>query len=442
MAICCMAGDLAPAAARPWLRWSMRLGLAGLSFVLALAVGEGIARVAARAAGEPHDAWRARAEVWDAVHGMGADLSAGRVVIPSEQGTSRVMLHPYLGFDGASGLEQVEADLARAHTPERAREFQVLLLGGSVASITAMESEPLWLARLRADPRLAERDVRLLVYARGAFKQPQQVNLLTYLLALGIVPDAVVNIDGYNELAMNADAFPRGLHPIQPQIAFWGSVLASVASSDSAADRLRGEAIALLQRGRRVTDVFEGLRLHHSALACWAMRAWGSRLRAELFEVQTRYAERLTAVGQGADPGATRVFRGPRLPDGERPLDACVRSWSESSRNLRALCESRGIPYLHLLQPTLHDEGSKPLTDEERASCALSAGSTAMVRQGYPLLRERGQGLAAEGEHFVDASRLFAEERETLYYDACHFKGRGTDLLATLAAEELLALLP
>ena len=30
------------------------------------------------------------------------------------------------------------------------------------------------------------------------------------------------------------------------------------------------------------------------------------------------------------------------------------------------LCEPRGILYLHVLQPTLHDPGSKPITPEEQ----------------------------------------------------------------------------
>ena len=133
---------------------------------------------------------------------------------------------------------------------------------------------------------------------------------------------------------------------------------------------------------------------------------------------------------------------GPRLPEGLSLLESAANVWYESSRILRAICDARGIPYVHVLQPTLHDEGSKPLTDEERGSATLVESMRVAVRDGYPLLRERGFALAAEGERFVDASRLFAGVAETLYYDACHFRAPGTDMLAREAAHALLLELP
>ncbi|HVS18027.1 MAG TPA: hypothetical protein VMT18_05460 [Planctomycetota bacterium] len=95
-----------------------------------------------------------------------------------------------------------------------------------------------------------------------------------------------------------------------------------------------------------------------------------------------------------------------------------------------------------MLQPTLHDEGSKPLTEEERSSGTLVEPMRLAVRDGYPLLRERGARLAADGERFVDASLIFADFAPTLYYDACHFRSPGTEMLARTAAQALLAALP
>ncbi|MEO0653147.1 MAG: hypothetical protein AAFZ65_20895 [Planctomycetota bacterium] len=52
------------------------------------------------------------------------------------------------------------------------------------------------------------------------------------------------------------------------------------------------------------------------------------------------------------------------------------------------------------------------------------------VVEGYPRLREAGAALAAEGIAFFDASRVFAEVQETLYFDSCHFDARGNQILA------------
>jgi hypothetical protein len=64
------------------------------------------------------------------------------------------------------------------------------------------------------------------------------------------------------------------------------------------------------------------------------------------------------------------------------------------------------------------------------------------VRLGYPKLRAAGAELAAQGVPFLDASHVFADVQDTLYYDACHFDKRGNGLLAELLAPALLAALP
>jgi hypothetical protein len=104
-----------------------------------------------------------------------------------------------------------------------------------------------------------------------------------------------------------------------------------------------------------------------------------------------------------------------------------------------ALCRRRGIRYLHVLQPTLHDEGSKPLTEDERRAGAEPEIWALGARLGYPKLRARARSLAAAGVEVLDATRAFADVRETLYYDVCHFAPAGNLLLGELVAERLLA---
>src|SRR5262249_24504500 len=44
------------------------------------------------------------------------------------------------------------------------------------------------------------RHVRVLNFASGGYKQPQQILVLAYYLSIGQPFDAIVNIDGYNEM--------------------------------------------------------------------------------------------------------------------------------------------------------------------------------------------------------------------------------------------------
>ena len=116
-----------------------------------------------------------------------------------------------------------------------------------------------------------------------------------------------------------------------------------------------------------------------------------------------------------------------------------VVGWSESSRTMRSMCAERGIAYVHVLQPTLHDPGSKPLTPEEIETGQTAEWWRAASTRGYPLLREEGKRLREEHDIvFVDASLVFRDVPETLYYDHCHFGRRGNEILARPVADGIL----
>lgn len=432
----------AGAPVRRFPRLLARLGLASAALVLALALGEALARARASAQGRPHERQTALAGLWEIAAGMGADLGDGKVVLHNGLGTARVVLHPYLGFDADNGLDQYARAAREFRDPTEREAFDVVVLGGSVASIVAMQAESALVAALREDPRLAERAVRVHVYSRGAFKQPQQAVMLVYLLNLGIEPDAVLNIDGYNEISLNADTAEAHVHPVQPLTSYWGTAVAGASIVDPKTLALRDEAMVLTLRGRRFVRSFAAVGLGRSAFATWTATQLLRHNRARMVAAQQAYVGRLTDQGDTPQGAPIQAVLGPRLPDDATFLESAADIWCESSRILRAICQARGIPYVHVLQPTLHDEGSKPLTEEERSSGTLVEPMRLAVRDGYPLLRERGARLAAEGERFVDASLLFADFAPTLYYDACHFRSPGTDMLARTAAQALLAALP
>ena len=58
-----------------------------------------------------------------------------------------------------------------------------------------------------------------------------------------------------------------------------------------------------------------------------------------------------------------------------------------------------------MLQPTLHDAGSKPATPGELAIGIIDTAWMEGVRLGYPRLREAGQRLCEQQVNFIDASR-------------------------------------
>lgn len=346
---------------------------------------------------------------------------------PVEVGARRWAVSAYQGYD----FEDADRLFTRALARQEAapQSFRILVLGGSVAANFGYLGRERLLERLAADPRLEGREPELLVFARPSHKQPQQLHALATLLALGLRPDLVLNLDGFNEVAIGADNARLGLHPVQPAAGQWLPLVTGGAEDASLRDAVT------VARARLVDAVERALhspRLH-SALLGAPVRAEVRRLAQELEDASE--ARVAAAAGEALAGGApVGPAMGPQVP----ALELCVALWSESSRSLHDLCAGRGIPYVHVLQPTLHDEGSKPLTEEEVASGAAASVWVQAAREGYPRLREAGASLRSAGVAFTDASGVFERVEEPLYHDACHFRRPGHELLAERVADAVL----
>lgn len=99
--------------------------------------------------------------------------------------------------------------------------------------------------------------------------------------------------------------------------------------------------------------------------------------------------------------------------------------------------ERRGIEYIHVLQPTLTDEGSKEVSPDEALILAGGREGTC-VREGYPHLRRLGEDLVEEGVEFRDATGTFKGMTERIYRDACHYNRIGNTVLAEALLKPLL----
>ena len=380
----------------------------------------------------PRAAWRRR----DAVaNGAPATLAPGaggnRPATVAEEA-----LHPYVGFVlnrddhatyAARGVQVNDQgffgpDPIQKRGPDR---VIVAILGGSVAMLLIDRDTFPDLAReLGAVPRFAGKQLVVLNLALGGFKQPQQLTLMSYLLAAGAEFDVVVNLDGFNEVALpvgeNAAA---GVSPVYPR--GWSLRVRDVPTV--AARRLVGE-ITYLERSRR----------DWSRAA--ARRPWRWSLVATLaWQLNDRELGRRLGATRGKLPAASAAAAsfesaGPPVParsEGET-YDALAATWRRGSVLLGQLCAANGISYYHFLQPNQYQPGSKVLTPEERRVAIVDDHPYRRpVERGYPALIKAGADLAAQGVRFVDLSRAFAGVTEPIYTDpCCHMNVRGRSLLA------------
>jgi hypothetical protein len=412
-------------------RIARRLLLASLGLALGLAAVELGQRVLLRLRGKPYDASALVRDLQAASQTLAGALPPGAAIDDKEDWA---VLEPYVGADTWRGTDELLKFFADEHRPP---SVSVLVLGGSVAYALAAEMRTFATARLNGDPRIGQRRFCVLDGTHYGFKQPQQVTKLAYLLARGLRPDVVLEVDGFNELALamgNLDYHSDPLLPIPP---LWGSRVSTIEGLSADASARIGEAWILRQEIRSLAALARRWSWSSVAGALLAGRIAG--LQARIHELERQY------VGTPELEPGSRRFRevhGPPPPAVRgQALQLCLTDWEECSLSMAAMCRARGIVYLHVLQPTLWDRGSKPLTAHELELDAREISWTEPVRVGYPELRKRGAELREQGVEFLDASRIFADVHEELYYDHCHILAPGNQRLWLAIEPRLLEML-
>jgi len=349
-------------------------------------------------------------------------------------------LHPYLGYvfipkeeRGEPGHPAISisedgfldsAPAIRKRSPDR---FLVGLMGGSVSGQMGT-----WhaakLATAMARHLDLDREIEFVWLGMPGYHQPQQVLQLGYILAQGGEFDLLINLDGFNELAVpGALNAPQGAHPLFPMN--WSMVALDV--PDPEVRRNLG-AVAYLKEVRQSrTEAFQASFWSYSPVARLLHQIRDDRLAAQI-------SHRAWLLQEFPSEEIPWFVRGPardHLPDGELTA-ASVEVWKRSSLEMQALCDAHGIRYLHCLQPNQYDLDSKPLSAKEKKD-AFEAESPyrPIIETGYPMLRAAGEELRARGVAFHDMSRLFADVGKTLYVDnCCHFNGDGNEILAEAIA--------
>lgn len=345
-------------------------------------------------------------------------------------------LHPYLGFQGVD-FTRAGAELVRYFaSPEAKSSFDIVLTGGSVACVFGNWSAKHLLPAIQADPRLAGRRVRLHNLACPGHKQPQHVITLEWLLAQGCMPDAVILLDGFNEIAVAADNARVGVHPLFP---YWTETQVRMADAfdDSEDLRLLGRAVGARDQAEELAARLRGLGLRWSALAgTWQVHQLEGavhRARGQMLALQEHQAPHtsdrvrsLTVVGPefDKDPQAVR--------------QQSAEAWRQGSLSMAAICKEQGIFFLHVLQPSPCLRDSKPLTPDEQRGLSMAPQWDDAIAKGYPLLRQVGAELLRRGVNFLDATQVFAGHGENIYIDCCHFEEAGCAILGPRVAEAFL----
>lgn len=414
-----------------------KLALLAGSTLVALVFAEIGTRVWLSSKGTPYDGqalleeFERNADTVKAFTPQGAERNSA---IPADR-----VLHPYFGSESGPDPGGVR-DHFESSPPEDT--FEVLIVGGSVAMLFCRDAGKDLEAALARDPKLAGRKVKVLGGAHAAYKQPQQLNKVAYFFAHGYRPEVVINLDGFNEVANGFRNGKTGTHPLYPTAPVWAGLLWG--RSDADADLMAGR-MQLAQLGAQYKSMLANAKrwgLLHSAMTGTLVRSRMSSVQSRRAQLQLKLTEQLSPKSQGARRSESRELNGDLYDAKPKAvMDLAVKAWLECSISLNAMCKARGVHYLHALQPTLWDEGAKPMVGKENDLSGPKEWRRG-VKLGYPRLRAAIPELEATGIPFVDLSMKFSDVNEPLYFDPCHFEPEGAKLLVEDVARGVLELIP
>ncbi len=349
------------------------------------------------------------------------------------------LLHPYYGAEishDTGGVLEYFRELAPDDDT-----IEIVILGGSAAAAWAIGAEVALKEQLEPMPEFAGRDVQLLSFAHAAYKQPQQLNRLAYLFGLGARPEIVINLDGFNDLANGYQNGRSGIHPTYPAAPVWASILWARNTLD---DDLYEDMLELQLLKRAARDIFDSadrLRLWKSKLLSLWVRSRIERLGAERSTLGKHLQDRARArdVTNPKNESRVREERGaPFVKEDAAIIELSANMWQQCSTSIHSMCSVRGIYYLHAMQPSLADAGSKPMTQRETA--ALEAGGRHWkvgVTLGYAAARARFDAIQDAGVHFLDLTGLFRDETRDIFVDPVHFNRIGSNAISAAVSERI-----
>ena len=363
-----------------------------------------------------------------------------------ERTAAQLAPHPFVGFVYDPESPWLEASLKQGGLPlseqgffvvpgppGEGEEWTLAVFGGSLATFLAIDGRQALSETLAASPRLRGRRIRVRSFALGGYKQPQMAQALMYLSSLGERFDAVVELDGFNELALSVQEHrATGKFPFYPRD--WERLVGPAPGPD---ELRRLGRIAYLQALRaEQAQAFSRRPLRWSVAAALVWRSLDRRLSRQLAAAREAAAARRSAADSYALRGPRR-----RYPSDQALFAELARVWGLSSLQMHRLCAGAGIAYHHFLQPNQYVPGSKPMgAAERRLAFRADHPYRSAVERGYPLLQAEGRELRRQGVPFSDLVPLFAGVREPMYADdCCHLNAAGYERLGRRIGADLAA---
>ena len=377
-------------------------------------------------------------------------------IAPIEEGgrgdaLTAVGLHPYFGpthragipFDLPPELRSGEADdvvatnnfgfASRVNYPfskTTDRQFVIGIFGGSVGAYFCRLGTARLEETLRRSAAFTNREPVTLCFSHEGYKQPQQLLVLSYFLSIGQPFDLVINIDGFNEVALGRINDRYGWDVSMPSHEHLDALMNVVNQATLTPAKL--ESLARIVRYRQqLNDIAERSNRTRLASVEFILRHYYDFLRRRYEQERVRFD------GLPSNPPANspiHVTPTVRPRTGAGVYEDIAANWRNASLLMQQVLAARGIAYVHVLQPNQY-YSTRTFTPAEQA-IAFNDGSPFKegAANGYPFLEKALEAGALNAVHLFDTTR------EAVYVDnCCHYTSAGNRLLADFIATAIVA---
>ena len=376
----------------------------------------------------------------------------GESLDEASSSTIKRTLHPYLGFvyeaQAKRKLQFSDVEYAANNSgllspydyPYRRKssnQFIIGVFGGSVAmyyGFYELENHVL-VNTLKQLPYFQDKEIIVLPFAGGSYKQPQQLLELNYFTARGQDFDLVINIDGFNETALAYINHKAGYDASMPSVEMFRP-LVQLANRGFSANQL---ALTL-----EILKLKDDLRASQAGLnncrlaSCYGLTWIKVRYLLRQYQKKSEEFNRLTNDAAGGD-SLVLVNKSDGALDDPAVLEDIASVWARSDLAMNRLLSAGRIPYFEVIQPNQYYSTARKFSEAERKLAFYSPSPYADgVARGYPKLIARLDELKNSGVKVINAVNAFDETSEDVYVDSCcHYNRTGNEVFAKFVANQI-----
>ena len=324
---------------------------------------------------------------------------------------------------------------------EKANRYIIGIFGGSVANGFYVDGVERLTKRLKQHPFFAGKEIIYLNYALGGYKQPQQLEVLAYFLAVGQELDMVLNIDGFNEIVFCFNNSRLNVDIAMPSAQHFLPMKDLMDSRTMTGEQL--DSIAKIQNYKKTfSGVIEKIKHTKSASLYLVYASYGKFLYKQYRGELVRFDGLIKAAKPGDESSIVNIKYTPGVGSEPVLLAQVATLWYRSSFMMNSMMAGglgRGGRYFHFLQPNQY-YSKKVFTGKEQRD-ALDNGSVygGLVKKGYPVLEKAVGVLRQNGVKAFSAVGIFDKVKEAVYIDnCCHFNRLGNEIFADFMADYIL----